>query len=64
VEVPDSPLPAPADPRQVPGEHYQGAGYHYYPARQQARGWLRAAGFRIRDEHEADYYWHFLLERR
>ena len=27
-------------------------------------GWLTAAGFRVEDEHEADYYRHFLLERR
>lgn len=64
VEVPDGPLPAPADPRQVSGEHFEGGGYHYYPARDQARDWLAAAGFRIEDEQEADYYWHFLLERR
>jgi SAM-dependent methyltransferase len=64
VEAPDGPLPAPVDPRQVPGEHYQGAGYHYYPAREQARDWLATAGFRIGAEHESDYYWHFLLERR
>jgi SAM-dependent methyltransferase len=64
VEVPDGPLPAPVDPRQVPGEHYQGGGYHYYPARDQVRDWLAAAGFGIEDEQEADYYWHFLLERR
>ena len=64
VEVPDGPLPAPVDPRQVPGERYEGGGYHYYPARDQARDWLAAAGFGIEDEQEADYYWHFLLERR
>jgi SAM-dependent methyltransferase len=64
VEVPDGPLPAPVDPRQVPGEHFEGGGYHYYPARDQARDWLAAAGFRIEDEQEADYYSHFLLERR
>jgi SAM-dependent methyltransferase len=64
VEVLDGPLPAPVDPRQVPGEHFEGGGYHYYPARDQARDWLRAAGFRIEDEQEADYYWHFLLARR
>jgi SAM-dependent methyltransferase len=64
VEVPDGPLPAPVDPRQVPGEHFEGGGYHYYPARDQARDWLAAAGFRVEDEQEADYYWHFLLERR
>jgi SAM-dependent methyltransferase len=64
VEVPDGLLPAPVDPRQVSGEHFEGGGYHYYPARDQARDWLAAAGFRIEDEQEADFYWHFLLERR
>ncbi|MGH3149537.1 MAG: class I SAM-dependent methyltransferase [Streptosporangiaceae bacterium] len=63
VEVPDGPLPAPADPRQVPGEHYEGVGYHYYPARDQARDWLADAGFRVQDEQQGDYYWHFLLQR-
>ena len=58
------PLPPPADPRQVPGEDVGAGGYHYYPARDQAHGWLTAAGFRVEDEHEADYYRHFLLERR
>jgi SAM-dependent methyltransferase len=64
VEVPDGPLPAAVDPRQVTGEHYEGGGYHYYPALDQAREWLTAAGFGIEDEQEADYYWHFLLEHR
>ena len=48
----------------MPGEHFEGGGYHYYPTRDQARDWLAAAGFRIEDEQEADYYSHFLLERR
>lgn len=66
VEVFDGPVPPPADPRQVPGEHFEGAdgGYHYYPARDQVRDWLTAAGFRIEAEREADYYWHFLLHRQ
>jgi SAM-dependent methyltransferase len=67
VEAPGGPLPAPADPRQVPGEDFEGGeqgGYHYYPARDQARGWLTAAGFGVLDEQDADCYWHFLLERR
>jgi hypothetical protein len=49
----------------VPGEHFEGGargGYHYYPARDQAGAWLEAAGFRVVDESEADY-WHVLLER-
>ena len=67
VEVPDGPLPPPADPRQVPGEDFEGGergGYHFYPARDQARAWLEAAGFGVVDEVEADYYWHVLAERR
>lgn len=64
VEVADGPLPPPADPRQLPGEHLEGGGYHYYPARAQARRWLTAAGFGIEDEQEADSYWHFLLQHR
>lgn len=67
VEVFEGELPPPADARQVPGEHFGGGehgGYHYYPARHQARQWLAAAGFAINDEREADSYWHFLLERR
>ena len=67
VEVHDGPLPAPADPRQVPGEDFEGGehgGYHYYPARDQARDWLTAAGFGVQDEQDADSYWHLLLQRR
>ena len=66
VEVHDGPLPSPADPRQVPGEDFEGGelgGYHYYPGRDQARDWLTAAGFRVEEEQEADYYQHFLLVR-
>ena len=63
MEVPDGPLPAPADLRQVPGELFEGSGYHYYPTRDQARNWLADAGFRVEDE-QADFYWHFLLERQ
>jgi hypothetical protein len=61
------PLPGPVDRRQVPGEDFEGGeqgGYHYYPGRDQARGWLTAAGFGVRDEQDADGYWHLLLERR
>jgi len=67
VEVQDGPLPAPVDPRQVAGEDFEGGelgGYHYYPARAQARDWLVTAGFGVQDEQDADYYQHFLLERR
>jgi SAM-dependent methyltransferase len=63
VELPDRPLPPPADPRQVPGEDTEGGGYHYYPPRDRVRGWLEAAGFVITDEADADHYWHLLLTR-
>ena len=63
VELPDGPLPPPADPRQVPGEVIDGGGYHYYPPRDQVRRWLTAAGFTITDEADADHYWHLLLTR-
>ena len=61
VEVHDGPLPPPTDPRALPGELTDGGGYHYYPPRDQVRGWLTGAGFAISGEQEADYYWHFLL---
>jgi SAM-dependent methyltransferase len=67
VQVHDGPLPAPVDPRQVPGEDFEGGelgGYHYFPVRDKARDWLETAGFRVEDEQEADCYQHFLLERR
>jgi SAM-dependent methyltransferase len=67
VEVHDGPPPAPVDPRQVPGEDFEGGGeggYHYYPAGDQVRGWLTGAGFGVQDEQDADCYWHLLLERR
>lgn len=65
VEFHEGQLPPPVDPRQVPGEDFEGGergGYHYYPAWDQARTWLAAAGFSIEDEREADNYWHFLLK--
>ena len=63
VELPDGPLPPPADPRQVPGEVTDGGGYHYYPPRDRVRGWLEAAGFALTDQADADHYWHLLLAR-
>jgi SAM-dependent methyltransferase len=63
VELPDGPLPPPSDPRQVPGEVTDGGGYHYYPERDQVRGWLAAAGLSITEEADADSYWHLLLTR-
>lgn len=64
VEVHPGPLPPPTDPRQLPGELTEGGGYHFYPARHQARDWLADAGFAVEQEREADSYWHFLLTRR
>jgi SAM-dependent methyltransferase len=52
VELPDGPLPPP-----------DGAGYAYYPPRDQVRRWLAAAGFAVTDEADADHYWHLLLAR-
>jgi SAM-dependent methyltransferase len=63
VELPDGPLPPPADPRQVPGEVTDGGGYHYYAPRNQVRRWLAAAGFAVTEEADADFYWHLLLAR-
>jgi SAM-dependent methyltransferase len=60
VELPEEALPDPVDPRQMPGE-LVGAGYHYYPSRQQVRGWLADAGFAVADEGDGDYYWHLIL---
>lgn len=63
VELPDGPLPPPADPRQVPGEVTDGGGYHYYPPRDRVHGWLEAAGLAITAQADADHYWHLLLTR-
>jgi SAM-dependent methyltransferase len=63
VEVPGGPLPPPADPRQVPGEWFEGAGYHYYPPLERARSWLAGTGFTIEDERMGDDYWHCQLAR-
>jgi SAM-dependent methyltransferase len=53
VELPDGPLPPPAD----------SGGHHYYPPRDQVRRWLAAAGFAVTDEADADHCWHLLLAR-
>ncbi len=47
----------------VPGEDFDGIGYHYYPEQETVRGWLDASGLERIDEHEADDYWHILLRR-
>jgi SAM-dependent methyltransferase len=63
VELPEEPLPPPADPRQLPGEVTEGGGYHYYPPRDLVRGWLDP-WFAVADEADGDYYWHLLLQVR
>jgi len=62
VELPDEPLPEPADPRAVAGE-LVGEGYHYYPAPEQVRQWLTAGGYEILETAEGDYYLHLLVRR-
>lgn len=64
IELPPDTLPAPTDPRQVAGELTEGGGYHFYPSRQQVSEWLGVAGFVVRDQADADDYWHLLLTRR
>jgi len=45
----------------VPGEDFDGTGYHYYPDRASVLAWLEDAGLGIVDQAEADEYWHLLL---
>jgi 2-polyprenyl-3-methyl-5-hydroxy-6-metoxy-1,4-benzoquinol methylase len=45
----------------VPGEDFDGTGYHYYPDRASVLAWLEGAGLEIVDEDEGDDYWHLLL---
>ncbi|HZB48390.1 MAG TPA: class I SAM-dependent methyltransferase [Mycobacteriales bacterium] len=61
VELPEEPLPAPVDPRQVAGELFAGGGYHYYPDRDRVRGWLAGAGFGTVAQADGDGYWHLLV---
>jgi SAM-dependent methyltransferase len=63
VELRPGPLPAAADPRQVPGEVIEDDSYHYYPSRPQVRQWLDTAGFAVGEETGDDGYWHLLLTR-
>jgi cyclopropane fatty-acyl-phospholipid synthase-like methyltransferase len=63
VELPQQPLPAPLDPRQVPGEDFDGVGYHYYPTRDDVRRWLTRAGFTVTEQANGDDYWHLILTR-
>ncbi len=47
----------------VPGEDFDGVGYHYYPTRESVDGWLDAAGLERLDDADGDYYRHLLVRR-
>lgn len=47
----------------VPGELYDGVGYHYYPTSDDVHDWIVDAGLELVDEHDADEYRHLLLRR-
>jgi 2-polyprenyl-3-methyl-5-hydroxy-6-metoxy-1,4-benzoquinol methylase len=47
----------------VPGERFDGVGYHYYPARGSVLAWLSDSGLDLLDETDGDGYWHLLLRR-
>ena len=63
IELHPGPLPAPADPRQVPGELVEGGGYHFYPSLERVDQWLGEAGFAVDGAADADDYRHLLLTR-
>jgi hypothetical protein len=47
----------------VPGEDFDGVGYHYYPPRASVLTWLSGAGLEVVREADGDSYWHLLLRR-
>ncbi len=47
----------------VPGELFDGVGYHFYPEAAEIHAWFHAAGLERLDEQEGDEYRHFLLRR-
>lgn len=47
----------------VPGEDFDGTGYHHHPSRTSVLAWLEGAGLEIVQESEGDAYWHLLLQR-
>jgi SAM-dependent methyltransferase len=47
----------------VPGEDFDGVGYHFYPTSAAVAGSLEAAGLVTIDRDEADDYGHYLLRR-
>jgi ubiquinone/menaquinone biosynthesis C-methylase UbiE len=48
----------------VPGEYVKAGGYHFYPALDQVRAWLSAAGFTLVEDIEGDGYQHLLARTR
>ena len=59
VELPEEEPPEPAGVL-VRGEVLEGEAYHFYPSREQVRGWLAEAGFATVKEADGDGYWHLL----
>lgn len=70
VEIPEDELPTvfreavDAGLPVVEGEWVHDGAYHYYPAMEQVRIWVEAAGFDIVDETEGDGYDHLLIRKR
>ncbi len=50
-------------PPVVPGESFDGAGYHYFPEETAVRDWLDQAGLGTIDVRDGNDYRHFLLRR-
>jgi hypothetical protein len=48
----------------VPGEMFDGVGYHYYPDRDDVFLWLDAAALDVLEMVDGDEYRHLLLRRR
>jgi hypothetical protein len=48
----------------VPGEMFDGVGYHYYPDRDDILRWLDAAALDVLEMVDGDEYLHLLLRRR
>jgi cyclopropane fatty-acyl-phospholipid synthase-like methyltransferase len=47
----------------VYGEWPDEAVYHYYPAKQRVKAWIRQAGFELLHEGEGDNYHHFMVRK-
>jgi len=47
----------------VPGEHFDGFGYHFYPDGASIERWIAGAGLVLLDTEDADEYRHLLLRR-